>query len=223
MRRRKNGLYFVSASTKIGQQGDVCEPTDNRWTADACGGAASCTGCSTFTNWSGAGITAINNLSGANLSLSKIYLRDDADWRPLSVSGTPSYSFASGTLVDAATGCGSMPDPVYCGPAEDAGRAAVATPAIGGSNTMVSRFRSNMSLFPNPTDGTVTVAITDVADGPVKVRVMNAIGVEVYNGNHTFANGQTDVHLQRLAPGMYTVQLTGSNGSVNTGKVVLVK
>ncbi len=222
MRRCNIGMNLNSPSyTFIGDQGNTCEPTDNRWTSGSCSGAPSCTGCGTFPDWTGT-TYAIQSADDVNPSLSKIYLRDISTWAPPSIKGSPAYSFASGTLIDV-SGCGSLPDPVYCGPEEEESRAAVTAPAIGGSNTMVSRFRSNMSLFPNPTEGTVTVAITDATDGPVKVRVMNALGVEVYNGNHTFANGQTDVHLQRMAPGMYTVQLTGSNGSVNTGKVVLVK
>jgi len=78
-------------------------------------------------------------------------------------------------------------------------------------------------LFPNPSEGSVTIAMTDAADDVVTVRVVNSVGSVVYAQQHTLSNGRADLSLQNATPGMYILQLTTSKGEVKTGRVVIMK
>jgi hypothetical protein len=80
-----------------------------------------------------------------------------------------------------------------------------------------------MRLFPNPSEGSVTIAVTDAPDGAAQIRVVNMVGIEVYNGMHTFGGGATVLNLSNLPSGMYIIQLADSKGAVKTGRVLIEK
>ena len=78
------------------------------------------------------------------------------------------------------------------------------------------------TLFPNPSNGQVTITQNVVEDKTMKVSVMNSVGAVVYNGNLEFRNGDGHMNLN-VADGMYVILLQDNKGDVKTFKVVIDK
>ncbi len=137
LRRNTNGLYFGERAI-IGQQGDVCDPTDNRWTGDAC--TSSCGSCDDFPGWHVSTVYATYT-ELANPTLSKIYVRDSDTYDPVVLyqgnnGGPAAYSYPS-TLIYASTGCtAGMPDPMDCEAAERPAGNGKALANIAATSTM---------------------------------------------------------------------------------------
>jgi hypothetical protein len=62
-----------------------------------------------------------------------------------------------------------------------------------------------------------------VSDKPVNVRVINAVGVQVYGHEQSFSTGRAEVDLQHLAPGIYMLQLSGADGVKQTTRILIAK
>jgi hypothetical protein len=73
---------------------------------------------------------------------------------------------------------------------------------------------NNISLFPNPTHGVVTVNSEDIK--VVAVEVFNTLGLKLANIN--LVNGNID--LSNYADGLYYVRIIGSNNEDSTFKVI---
>jgi hypothetical protein len=64
---------------------------------------------------------------------------------------------------------------------------------------------NQLNLYPNPSDGTITIKQNTINDKKVEVKVYNAIGSLVYQSEATFVNGQINVILGQKAQGVYLV------------------
>ncbi len=78
--------------------------------------------------------------------------------------------------------------------------------------------RTGMSIFPNPFTSSFTIALDEQMSGPHWLRFFNVMGAEVMS---TYITQQlTTIGTSDLAPGIYSYQLIGADGSVRTGKLV---
>ena len=77
------------------------------------------------------------------------------------------------------------------------------------------------NIYPNPTNGTLTVKVAGVSNQNVTVTVFNAVGTQVATA--TDANGNAiNFNLSGQAAGIYMVQVT-TGGQTVTKKVTLTK
>lgn len=90
-----------------------------------------------------------------------------------------------------------------------------------GKGITVTDGRQRYSLYPNPTDGHITLvqAMDDVL--PVKVQVYSAMGQSLDRRELQFAHRNANLVLENITPGMYLLQLTDSNGKVYNLKFVV--
>jgi trimeric autotransporter adhesin len=78
------------------------------------------------------------------------------------------------------------------------------------------------SLFPNPSNGAITLSQSVAEDGTMQVSVINYTGVKVYAGAVDFKAGKGQLNLS-VAPGMYLVMLKENSGDMHTFKVLIEK
>lgn len=219
MRRDYTGI-ILDPSTTIGNQGSACDPSDNTWTGDACTGG-SCTDCDDFPGWGASGSVHATYTVGMTPTTSKLYVRPGAPFQPTTNSnsgGGAAYVLASTILTVNVTTCGT-PDYSSCIIEEVAERGI----ARNNGEQVQTLASGTMTIFPNPAQNGVTVEVSDAADATADVKIVNAVGAEVYHATHTFNYSRISLDLQQLAPGMYIVHLHTSKGTVNTGRIVIVK
>jgi trimeric autotransporter adhesin len=77
------------------------------------------------------------------------------------------------------------------------------------------------TLFPNPSNGNITITQSVSEDGAVPVTVINYAGSVIYKGNVTFNGGKASLNVSGATPGLYMVLLNGSNGSATTLKMLI--
>ena len=68
-------------------------------------------------------------------------------------------------------------------------------------------------LYPNPTDGYLSLEQAMPDNGVVNAEVWNATGIRIFNGPLHFEAGKTKMQVIDPVPGVYLLQLTDSNGS----------
>lgn len=78
---------------------------------------------------------------------------------------------------------------------------------------------TDIKLFPNPSTGLFTVALTN--EGNAKLVVRNMLGEIVYSDNFYLTNG-TQINLQNLVTGTYFIQMQNATVTLNQ-KIVIVK
>ena len=66
------------------------------------------------------------------------------------------------------------------------------------------------SLYPNPSDGNISLHQYAPDNGPVMAEIMNATGQKVYNGQLHFSEGVAKLSMGNVAPGLYLVKLIDS-------------
>lgn len=217
MCRNACGIMFDPASS-IGQQGALCDPIDNIWTDhgtpyNVCG--------TTFPGWLTTSVSATHT-SNANPALSKMYVRNLVGFKPYNNTnngGQTAFSYGATLLyAEDATLCPTLATTVTCAP----------SPAERGAaeeedNTLTAITTGNMRVFPNPSRDAVTIEVSDVNNTDAQVRVVNAVGTEVYRAMHTFSANQITLQLQNLPTGMYVVHLQLASGVINTGRIIIVK
>ncbi len=76
--------------------------------------------------------------------------------------------------------------------------------------------RQGYALYPNPSDGHITIRQLAVSDQVVKAEIWNATGQVVYRGSLSFMNGEAQLNMQTAVPGIYLLKLAGSNGAPYT-------
>ncbi|MFN0203287.1 MAG: T9SS type A sorting domain-containing protein, partial [Bacteroidia bacterium] len=86
------------------------------------------------------------------------------------------------------------------------------------------KFVGNVSIYPNPNDGTFTLAMTKVTGTAANVKVFNLQGQAVFQNSLNIENGAAaqTFNLSHLANGTYFVQIE-SNGSRTNHKIVIAK
>jgi hypothetical protein len=86
---------------------------------------------------------------------------------------------------------------------------------VGGATENAIETAAEMSIYPNPTNGTINIASEDEIDN---IEIINSIGTTVANSKATGNN--TSIDLSNLPNGMYFVRVFTTNG-IETVKVVL--
>jgi len=82
---------------------------------------------------------------------------------------------------------------------------------------------SQVSVYPNPSAGLITLAGTLVNPGHVEIRIVSMLGETVFLKALKNASGlEESIDLSGAAPGVYTITLTGKEGVINS-KFVLAR
>jgi hypothetical protein len=68
------------------------------------------------------------------------------------------------------------------------------------------------SLYPNPSDGHITLKQQLADTKPVSVAILNATGQQVYSGEMLFENGTSAFDMNNKVPGLYLLQVKDSKG-----------
>lgn len=79
---------------------------------------------------------------------------------------------------------------------------------------------SAFEVFPNPTQGAVTVH-WEMTGTPQFVSIYNMAGAQVYSQTTPSARGQMQVDVQHLSAGLYMVHLVDQHGAVHQQKLVI--
>jgi hypothetical protein len=75
-----------------------------------------------------------------------------------------------------------------------------------------------ISLYPNPNNGVFKLRIGDeIQQG--KFILVNSLGQNVYETK--LVGGENEMRISNLAPGMYTYMVTGNEGEINRGKIIV--
>jgi hypothetical protein len=74
-------------------------------------------------------------------------------------------------------------------------------------NTAVSEVLSNVNVYPNPTNGNVTIELGDLTN--VSVKVTNLIGEVIYE-DHKISNSTYNLYIEEAA-GLYFVEISNEN------------
>ncbi len=85
----------------------------------------------------------------------------------------------------------------------------------------VNKVNNNIAVhvFPNPVSGILSVS-TDDAKGNFNMEIFNALGQQVSQSNGTLNGQLINTDVSGFAAGMYMLQLTTTNGTVNTKFIV---
>jgi len=68
-------------------------------------------------------------------------------------------------------------------------------------------------LYPNPSNGYITIQQKVGDNNPVQAEVLNVTGMSVYKGLLHFENGITSLSMYNKVPGLYLLQLTDTKGN----------
>lgn len=79
----------------------------------------------------------------------------------------------------------------------------------------------SIKLFPNPSKGTVNVAINDI-NGNMNLSVTNSVGNKVMEKEMNISSSyQTQIKLEKYGTGIYLIKFTTDDGYVKTEKIVI--
>ena len=95
---------------------------------------------------------------------------------------------------------------------------AYVTITVSNCNGIKDLASDEISIFPNPTNGNVTISIPASIEGNVTVEVYDAIGKLTIKENIT--NNMTNVNLSKLEDGMYMFKIINNNKTIKIGKIV---
>jgi len=220
MRRNQKGMQ-LDVNGVLGQQGSSCTPSDNRWEAGTC---SSCV-CGTFPGWNTSGISATYNLASVP-ALSPIYVRVDTTtyaayypYRNASASGS-AYSFASGSFVNAATGCGTGVSALDNCDGSSRGAWASAEDGQGAPGLGNHMVNGNALIFPNPSTGLFTVHFPE-SIAEVHIEVYDIAGRTLLVRRYGVGGSSLEMDLSSLADGIYLVRMQGT-GLAHVEKVTIV-
>jgi len=87
------------------------------------------------------------------------------------------------------------------------------------TSTGDAKNKENFKVFPNPSSGELTIAPNSLVEKVKKVKVIDSIGRVVYQKSLR----SNTINLQRLDPGVYTLQLLTKSGGVLSTKVQINK
>ncbi len=225
MEKNMYGLYLAGPIDEQGSSSG-CAPNDNYWALSATSSVPNwwtTTGVfQTFTNGVDPAASTTNSiLNVRNLTGVDGYYPTVNG--PVG-SGTPySATTTPASIIDLSASCGTGITSIsssFCAPVPGgsswAGRS---ESGLTDSNTPTQSY----TLFPNPTNGNITIAQSEVVDGIVKARVVNIVGASVYEGNLEFAGGQSQLNLPDVASGIYIVELKDASGHRFTTKLTVEK
>jgi hypothetical protein len=124
-------------------------------------------------------------------------------WSPSSQTTATATGLTAGTYtvtVTDANGCSDMQTVV------------VNAAALGiANNTM----QSSITVYPNPTSGTLSVSITSLSNSNCTISVYNAVGQLVYNQAAEIVEGNNvfPVSMEGMEEGLYTIKIISNDGT----------
>lgn len=95
-----------------------------------------------------------------------------------------------------------------------------ANPAGGSNGTDIEQ---KYSLYPNPSNGNVTILQSIQDDKQMSVTVVNYAGATVQTGTIQFSGGKGGLDILNVSTGMYLVMLRDDKGGLQTFKVIIEK
>lgn len=75
----------------------------------------------------------------------------------------------------------------------------------------VRSFISNFAVYPNPTNGQLTIAFSNINSGKANIRITSLLGTEIYNEN--VSGEKHNIDMSRYDNGVYVVQVTTVQGT----------
>lgn len=79
----------------------------------------------------------------------------------------------------------------------------------------------NYRLYPNPSDGNITLEQVIADNGPVTAVLYNALGMVESRTTLQFANGTDHMSIRNATPGVYLLQLSDASGKQYSLKFVI--
>ena len=79
------------------------------------------------------------------------------------------------------------------------------------------------TLYPNPSNGNITITQGITDDVTMDVKVINYVGATVYTGRLPFSNGKATMNIDAVNSGMYLVQIADNKGGVQSFKMIIEK
>ena len=92
-----------------------------------------------------------------------------------------------------------------------------------GSGSNGAAMEQKYSLYPNPSNGNVTIMQNIADDKQMSVTVVNYAGATVQTGTMQFSGGKCELNILNVSAGMYLVMLRDDKGALQTFKVVIEK
>ena len=83
---------------------------------------------------------------------------------------------------------------------------------------------SKLSIFPNPANGSTTIALENLADLNVDVSLINILGAEVsklYTGEIVSKYQEISADLSNLEKGIYFVKIVNNGDVIMTDKLII--
>ena len=82
---------------------------------------------------------------------------------------------------------------------------------------------SNYKIYPNPTNGLLTIECADEATKEAVIIFRDALGVEVKIQKVNFVNGSMQFDITELAPAVYSYSVLANGELKGTGKIAVIK
>jgi hypothetical protein len=128
---------------------------------------------------------------------------------PTDNGGSTTSTYAWGTSIFGAT---APPDaPIGCPPNDipQGSRSAPSAPQDSLGALLVQQY----TLFPNPSDGNITLRQLIPNSETLSAVILNATGQEIFNGDFHFEGGTTEFQMMNKVPGLYLLQLKDVKGA----------
>ena len=79
------------------------------------------------------------------------------------------------------------------------------------------------TLYPNPSNGNITIQQSIVEHGEIEVSVVNYVGAIVYTGTIEFTGGKGQLNIPGVSAGVYLVMIRNNKGELQNFKMVIEK
>ncbi len=80
--------------------------------------------------------------------------------------------------------------------------------------TSIKKTEAAFNVYPNPTNGNLTINFTNSTTEKVNVKVISVLGEEVYNETFTQTNDNHNIDLSKYESGIYLMQITTNNTTI---------
>jgi len=227
MVRDSFGMY-LDAGGKIHQQGNSSTPCDDHWEGVS---STTCSYCSTTCGiyWPGwvasDGIykTYVNTSADADSSI--LWFRADPmtypDYDINGDNGADSLAFPYGYYATLDSITTSLPAVTACMNITSFRTTSGTQP--GAIVLKAANKLQEYNLYPNPSNGNLTITQAIDNDAPVKVEIYNMLGLRVYIGVLQFSGGNANINVGNVASGIYHVLLSDDSGDIWNKEIIIEK
>jgi hypothetical protein len=85
------------------------------------------------------------------------------------------------------------------------------TLTLATNGSIVNLAESNLAVYPNPASDNLTLELVNTSDENANINIYNAMGQRVFQQQANIKAGKLTIDISRFAPGMYYVQLIGTD------------